>query len=227
MVIIQSGPYLKNIEVFLNHCRKRKYSAKTTIIHSGDRGNTLFYILTGSVAAVMENGEGKEITLAYLNPGDFVGEMGLFDEQRRSARIRAKSNCELGEISYRKFLALSNKHPEFLFAVGKQVAKRLRNTSRKVRDLALVDVNGRVARALLTLCQEPDAAPHRRGTQIRATRQEIAKLIGCSREMVGRILRDFEDSQLISLSGKTIVVFKAGYQQLSVTQQNTTSQKTP
>ena len=216
MAIIQSGPYLQNIEMFLKHCHRRKYNAKTTIIHSGDESDTLFYIMSGSVTALMETNAGKEITLAYLNPGDFFGEMGLFDEQRRSACIRAKSGCELGEICYPNFLALCNQHPEFLFAVSKQVAGRLRNTSNKVRDLAFLDVSGRVARALLILCQEPDALSHDLGTQIKITRQEIAKLIGCSREMVGRILREFEGDQLITLSGKKIVVHNTGFQKLSV-----------
>jgi CRP/FNR family cyclic AMP-dependent transcriptional regulator len=213
---IQSGPHLKNIDIFLNHCRRSKYNAKTGIVNSGDQSDTLFYIMSGSVAAVMEDNDGKEVTLAYLNPGDFVGEMGLFGEQRRSACIRAKSNCELAEISYNKFISLTNRHPEFLFAVGKQVAKRLRNTSYKVRDLALLDVSGRVARTLLHLCQEPDAIALDKGVKIRITRQEIAKLIGCSREMVGRVLRELEANRLISVSGKTIVVFNKSRQRLLI-----------
>jgi len=100
--------------------------------------------------------------------------------------------------------------------VSKQVAGRLRNTSNKVHDLAFLDVSGRVARALLTLCQEPGALSHDQGTQISITRQEIAKLIGCSREMVGRILRELEGDRLISLSGKKITVYNTGFQQLSV-----------
>ncbi len=214
MAIIQADPCLQNIEILLIHCRKSKHAAKSTILYSGDQSDTLYYIISGSVAAVVEDNEGKEITLAYLNPGDFVGEMGLFEEQRRSACIRAKSNCELGEISYDKFFELNTKHPEFLFAVSKQVVKRLRNTSRRVCNLAFLDVSGRVAHTLLSLCQEPDATLHGQGTQIRATRQEIAKLVGCSREMVGRALKNFEESELISLSGKTIVVFGKGSRQL-------------
>ncbi len=218
MTIIQSGPHLKNIDVFLDHCRRFKYNAKAGIVNSGDESDTLFYIMSGSVAAVMEDSDGKEITLAYLNPGDFIGEMGLFGEQRRSACIRAKSNCELAEISYHKFHSLSRKHPEFLFAVGKQVARRLRNTSSKMRDLALLDVSDCVARTLLHLCKEPDAIALDKGIKLRITRQDIAKLIGCSREMVGRVLRELEANQLISVQGKTIVVFNKSLNHLSVIQ---------
>jgi CRP/FNR family cyclic AMP-dependent transcriptional regulator len=83
--------------------------------------------------------------------------MGLFDKNRRSARIRAKTKYELGEISYNKFFALSAKHPEFIFAVARQISMRLAHTSRKACDLAFVDVSGRVATILIDLCHEPDA----------------------------------------------------------------------
>ena len=201
------GPHLQNIEVFLANCYKREYPAKSTIIYLGDQSNTLYYIISGSVAAVAEDDGGKEITLAYLNPGDFFGEMGLFGETSRSACIRTKSICELGEIGYSKFLSLSLEHPSLVFTLAKQVASRLRHTSRKVCDLAFLDVSGRVAHALLRLCQEPDAKVCPEGTQIRVTRQEISRLVGCSREMAGRVLKDLEESTLISTSGKNIIVF--------------------
>ena len=150
---------------------------------------------------------GKEIILAYLNPGDFVGEMGLFDQEERSAWIRTKTECEVGEISYGKFVELSNQRPEFLFAVSKQIVQRLRDTTRKVGDLAFLDATGRVARTLLNLCNEPDAMTHPDGMQIKITRQEIGRIVGCSREMVGRVLKDLEQRGLVSIAGKTMVVF--------------------
>ena len=94
-----------------------------------------------------------------------------------------------------------------LFLLLKQLALRLRNTSRKVGDLAFLDVAGRVARVLLDLCKQPDAMTHPDGMQIRITRQELGRIAGCSREMVGRVLKDLEEQNLISVSGKTIVVF--------------------
>ena len=150
---------------------------------------------------------GKEIILAYLNPGDFVGEMGLFDQEERSAWIRTKTECEVGEISYGKFVELSNQRPEFLFAVSKQIVQRLRDTTRKVGDLAFLDATGRVARTLLNLCNEPDAMTHPDGMQIKITPQEIGRIVGCSREMVGRVLKDLEQRGLVSIAGKTMVVF--------------------
>ena len=201
-------PHIDNVEEFLSHCHRRRYPAKSTIIYAGDQGDTLYYIIKGSVTVVIEDdSDGKEMILAYLNPGDFVGEMGLFDQEHRSARIRTKTECEVGEISYGKFIELSHKHPEFLFAISKQIAQRLRDTTRKVSDLAFLDVTGRVARTLLDLCKEPDAMTHPDGMQIKITRQEIGRIVGCSREMVGRVLKDLEERELVSVAGKTMVVF--------------------
>ena len=201
-------PHIDNVEEFLSHCHRRRYPAKSTIIYAGDQGDTLYYIIKGSVTVVIEDdSDGKEMILAYLNPGDFVGEMGLFDQEHRSAWIRTKTECEVGEISYSKFIELSHKHPEFLFAISKQIAQRLRDTTRKVSDLAFLDVTGRVARKLLDLCKEPDAMTHPDGMQIKITRQEIGRIVGCSREMVGRVLKDLEERELVSVAGKTMVVF--------------------
>ena len=201
-------PHIDNVEEFLSHCHRRRYPAKSTIIYAGDQGDTLYYIIKGSVTVVIEDdSDGKEMILAYLNPGDFVGEMGLFDQEHRSAWIRTKTECEVGEISYGKFIELSHKHPEFLFAISKQIAQRLRDTTRKVSDLAFLDVTGRVARTLLDLCKEPDAMTHPDGMQIKITRQEIGRIVGCSREMVGRVLKDLEERELVSVAGKTMVVF--------------------
>jgi len=201
-------PHIDNVEEFLSPCHRRRYPAKSTIIYAGDQGDTLYYIIKGSVTVVIEDdNDGKEMILAYLNPGDFVGEMGLFDQEHRSAWIRTKTECEVGEISYGKFVELSHKHPEFLFAISKQIAQRLRDTTRKVSDLAFLDVTGRVARTLLDLCKEPDAMTHPDGMQIKITRQEIGRIVGCSREMVGRVLKDLEERELVSVAGKTMVVF--------------------
>ena len=86
------------------------------------------------------------------------------------------------------------------------MVRRLERTTRKVGDLAFLDVTGRVARTLLDLCQEPDAMTHPDGMQIKITRQEIGRIVGCSREMVGRVLKTLEDQGLVSAKGKTMVV---------------------
>lgn len=198
------------LEWFISHCHRRKYPARSTIIHAGDKPDSLYLIIDGSVSVLIEDNDGRELVLAYLNIGDFFGEMGLFDgSDVRSAWVRAKSECEVAEISYAKFTQVSRDNPDVLFRVAAQLAMRLRNTSRKVSDLAFLDVTGRVARTLLELCKQPDAMTHPDGMQIKITRQELGRLVGCSREMVGRVLKALEDQGLISAKGKTMVVFGA------------------
>lgn len=193
---------------FLRHSHKRTYPAKATIIHEGDKPESLYYIIEGSVSVVIEDKEGREIVLAYLNPSDFFGEFGLFDEDiQRSAWVVARTECELAEINYDQFRQMAESAPEILFALASQLAARLRKTNAKVRDLAFLDVTGRVAHTLLELAHEPDAITHPDGMQIKITRQEIARIVGCSQEMVGRVLKELEEQGLITAHGKTIVVF--------------------
>ncbi|HSH30334.1 MAG TPA: cAMP-activated global transcriptional regulator CRP [Thiohalobacter sp.] len=197
-----------SIDKFLEHCHRRRYPSKSVIIYAGDAPDVLYYIVEGSVTVLNEDDEGHEIILAYLNKGDFFGEMGLFGENvTRSAWVRTRSECELAEISYARFRQIAQEDAEILFALATQMAARLRTTSRKVTDLAFLDVTGRVARTLLDLCKEPDAMTHPDGMQIRVTRQEIGRIVGCSREMVGRVLKSLEEQGLITAKGKTIVVF--------------------
>jgi len=199
-----------SIDRFLEHCHRRRYPSKSVIIYAGDAPDVLYYIVEGSVSVLIEDENGHEIVLAYLNKGDFFGEMGLFGEDStRSAWVRTRTECELAEISYARFRQMSDEDPEILFQLASQMAARLRHTSRKVGDLAFLDVTGRVARTLLDLCKQPDAMTHPDGMQIRITRQEIGRIVGCSREMVGRVLKDLEERGLITARGKTIVVFGA------------------
>ena len=197
-----------SIDRFLEHCHRRRYPAKSVIIYAGDHPDVLYYIVSGSVTVLIEDEDGHEIVLAYLNPGDFFGEMGLFGEDsNRSAWVRTRTQCELAEISYGRYRQVAEQDPGILFALAGQMAMRLRNTSRKVSDLAFLDVTGRVARTLLDLCKQPDAMTHPDGMQIKITRQELGKIVGCSREMAGRVLKSLEQDGLVSVSGKTMVVY--------------------
>lgn len=198
---------------FLAVCHRRRYPSKTAIFRPGDPASTLYYIIDGSLAVSSEDDEGRELILAYMNKGEFIGEMGLYvDTQRREVMVRSRTPCELAEISYERLFALFDgplnaECPRILFAIGSQLTKRLMHTSRKVSRLAFMDVTGRVARTLIDLCTEPDALSHPQGTQIRVSRQEISRIVGCSREMVGRVLKQLEEAGKISVKGKTIVVF--------------------
>ena len=202
-----SYPGLANMESFLSAAHKRKYPRGSTIIYAGEQSDSIYYITKGSVTVLIEDDTGREIIVAYLNEGDFFGEMAMFGEGTRTAWVKAKTECEVAELGYQKFSELSQKDAGMLYKLATQLADRLGKTTQKVGDLAFLDVTGRVARTLLDLCNEPDAITHPDGMQIKITRQEIGRIVGCSREMVGRVLKTLEDQGLASVKGKTMVIF--------------------
>jgi CRP/FNR family cyclic AMP-dependent transcriptional regulator len=198
------------INRFLSSCRVRTIPGITVMTHAGDLPDVLYYIVDGSVEVMIEDEDGNEMVLAYLNKGQFFGEMGLFYEQpQRSAWVRTRSESEIAEMTYPRFRQIASESPGLIFELATQLATRLDRTNRKLGDLAFVDVTGRVAHAIMDLCREPDAMTHPDGMQIKVSRQELSRLVGCSREMAGRVLKVLEDQGLVRASGKTIVVFNA------------------
>ena len=206
------APTPETMQRLLDQCHRRRYPSKTVIMRPGDPANTLYYIIDGSVTVNTEDDEGRELILAYINRGQFIGEMGLFVEQsQRESVVRTRTVCEMAEISYERLFQLmkgplQEECPKILFAIGSQLTNRLLRTSRQVSRMAFMDVTSRISRTLLDLCDEPDAMSHPEGTQIRISRQEVSRIVGCSREMVGRVLKQLEEQGMIDVSGKTIVV---------------------
>lgn len=205
--------YIGALEPFLHLCHTKSYPAKTTIIRPGDVGDRLYFIIEGSVSIGVEDEDGRELILAYLNKHDFIGEIGVFKTaDAREVCVTTRTPCKLAEIGYERLKQALKKElaayaPDILSMLGEQLASRLLITSRKFCDLAFMDVEGRIARTLLDLAKEPDAITHPDGMQLRITRQEIGRIVGCSREMAGRVLKELEDKGLITAHGKTIVVF--------------------
>lgn len=198
------------LQWFLTHCHIRKFPTKHIVIHKDDEPTSLFFIVSGSLTVYIEDEDGRELVLAYLNAGDFFGEMGLFEELKtRSAWVRTKEETEVAEINYTRFTSLYQEKPELLLKLSGQMAKRLDVTSRKVGDLAFLDVTGRVAHALLDLAKQPTAMTHPEGMQIKITRQELGRIVGCSREMVGRVLKALHQQGHIDVAGKTMVIHDA------------------
>lgn len=201
------------IEHFLHFCHKRKYPKNQDILVPGGTTDRLYYIVEGSVSIAIKDPDDREIILAYLNKSDFIGEIGVFcGPSTRQVTVRTRIECVLAEITFNRFHNIIRgelaEHATDLFcALGRQLAGRLLQTSRKVGHLAFLDVTGRIAKTLIDLCKEPDAMTHPDGMQIRVTRQEIGRIVGCSREMAGRVLKDLEQEGLISAKGKTIVVY--------------------
>lgn len=198
---------------FLAHCRTREVSAKTMIIKVNDLPDRLFYLIEGSVEVIIEDERGRDMVLAYLNSGHFFGEMGFFNQQQssRSAWVRARTDCVIGELDYKRFKALAHSNPGLVVEMATQMAIRLQRTDAKLGDLAFLDVTGRVAHVLLRLCDEPDAEVVDDGRRVRVTRPQLARLTGCSREMVCRVLKNLQTDGLIYNHDGGIVVRSQSY----------------
>ncbi len=202
------------LEQFLKLCHVKTYPARATLIRAGDINETLYFIIEGSVLVDAEDeDDGKELILAYLNKGDFFGELGVFNgTDPRIVNVKTRCECKVAEISHNRIRSILKKElPDYaadiLFMIGEQMGQRLFMTSRNFRDLAFMDTRGRIARTLLDLCKEPDAITHPDGMQLHISRQEISRIVGCSREIVGRVLKELEEQSLLTAHGKTIVVF--------------------
>ena len=208
------APDAGTMERFLAHCHRRRYPNRAEVFRPGDPADSLHYVISGTLSILSEEPDGRELVLSYLNPGDFIGELGLFvTTDHREVVLRTRSPVELAEIGYERLLGLLGgplhaECPRLLYAIGSQLAKRLLDTSRKASRLAFMDVSGRILRTLHELCEEPGALSHPQGTQIRVSRQEISRIVGCSREMAGRVLKQMQAQGLLHARGKTIVIFR-------------------
>jgi CRP/FNR family cyclic AMP-dependent transcriptional regulator len=204
---------IATIERFLAHSHRRRYPTRTDVFRPGDPAGTLYYVISGSVSIIAEEDDDRELVLGYFGAGEFVGEMGLFIESdKREVILRTRTPCELAEISYERlhqlFLGpLSTDAPKLLYAIGSQISRRLLHTSRKASRLAFLDVTDRIIRTLHDLAKEPESMSHPQGTQLRVSRQEIARLVGCSREMAGRVLKKLQVDGILHARGKTVVLY--------------------
>ena len=200
------------ISQMLTICERRHFEPKQVVMTPGDEGQSLFYVIDGSLSISTEDEEGRELILSYVNPGDFIGELGLFMKPReREVMVRTRSICQLAEVRYDRLReALDDELKEYaleiMTAIGSKLALRLLQARRKVLQLAFLDTQGRVAKAIMDLCDEPDAVSHPDGTMIRVTRQELSRIVGCSREMAGRVMKTLEEDGMLKASGKTIIV---------------------
>ena len=121
--------------------------------------------------------------------------------------VRTRSSCAIARISYSRLPKLTELYPALLVAMTGQLARRLRATNQKLSDLAFIDVSGRVARALLTLAAQPEALTVPEGKQVVVTRKELARLVGCTREMVTKVLKHMVTDNQIATAGRSITLF--------------------
>jgi CRP/FNR family cyclic AMP-dependent transcriptional regulator len=166
----------------------------TTIMASGDAIDSLYMILSGRLKVMMSDSDGKEVILSILGVGEFFGEMGLIDDSPRSASVVAIEACELLSITKRDFKKCLAENFEMAMAVMRGLVRRLREADRKIGSLALLDVYGRVARTLLDMSEMEGEVKIIRN---KVSRQDLAKVVGASREMVSRVMKDLEERGII------------------------------
>ncbi len=184
---------------------KRRFKRGEVIVEQGKKSNFLAIVLTGRARVVTTDTRGREVILATMNPGDYIGEMSLIDNQPHSATVRAEVQTDVLILGRMEFARCLPENTSMAYAVMKGLVQRLRNADRKIESLALMDVYGRVARALLEFAQEDKDG--KLVIRERVSRQDVAKMIGASREMVSRVMKDLEDRGFIEVTedGSTLV----------------------
>jgi CRP/FNR family cyclic AMP-dependent transcriptional regulator len=184
---------------------KRRFKRGECIVEQGKKSNMLAIVLTGRARVLTTDSRGREVILVTLNPGDYVGEMSLIDNQPHSATVRAEIQTDALILGRTEFARCLPENSSMAYAVMRGLVQRLRHADRKIESLALMDVHGRVVRALLEITQ-----PDREGQLVirdRVSRQDVAKMVGASREMVSRVMKDLEDRGFIELAadGSTLI----------------------
>jgi CRP/FNR family cyclic AMP-dependent transcriptional regulator len=180
---------------------RKTYPRNTTIIAAGDPTDALYIVISGRLKVMMSDDEGREVILAILSQGEFFGEMGLIDEAPRSATVIAIEPCELLMISKIDFKKCLQENFDISMGVMRGLVKRLREADKKIGSLALMDVYGRVARLLMEMSETIDG---QRVVTKKLPKQDIAKMIGASREMVSRVMKDLQTSGYIEVKAGAI-----------------------
>jgi CRP/FNR family cyclic AMP-dependent transcriptional regulator len=192
----------------------RRYAKEDVIFHADETGDVFFLIKDGQVKVTMVSPEGKEIILSMLGPGEFFGEMALFDDSPRSATVVATEPLEVVTIWRNDFLQILNENFSIARKVMVELSRRLRRASNRIESLATMDVYGRLARFFLDLARE-SGTPLENGyvAVTRPTHQAIANTIGTSRETVSRLIHDLMRQNLLLSEGKTIYLRRTALDQ--------------
>lgn len=193
----------EHAELLMERSRVRTFAANTIVVSEGDEGNSLFVVQSGALKAFLTDNAGREVTLSLLDPGDYFGELALLDEAPRSASVAAVTKSEVLQIPRTAFLALIEVHPACMQIVVRNLVRRIRTLTESVRSLALVDVFGRISRVFNSLAVEKDGVMQ---IDRRLTQQDLANMVGASREMVNRILRDLVSGGYVELEQHRIII---------------------
>ena len=182
---------------------RRSYARGSLILGTGDPTDSLYILISGRIKVFMSDLEGKEVILAILGPNEYVGEMGLIDNSPRSANVVALEPCEVVCISKPDFKRCLSENFEMAMTVMRGLVKRLREADNQIGSLALMDVFGRVARLLLETAEVIDGE---RVVTKKLSKQDIARMIGASREMVSRVMKHLQAAGYIEIRDNAIVI---------------------
>ena len=189
---------------------KRRFRRGEIIVEHGKKSNALFILLTGRARVLTSDSRGREVILAVLHPGNYVGEMSLIDNEPHSATVRAEIQTDmlvLGRMEFSKCLPDTS---ELAYGILRGLVSRLRAADRQIESLALLDVYGRVARTLLDMAEDVNGVQLIRN---KVSRQDMAKVVGASREMVSRVMKDLEERGVIETQENGSVIIKERAQQ--------------
>lgn len=178
------------------------------VVHSQEPGQFLMFVLSGKLKVTLSSESGREVLLDILGPGDFFGELALLTGENRSADVQAIENGTVIVLTQHDFNSIMLNNNTFNRVLLKELASRLRATTLKVGDLALLDVYRRVARVLASLCSKKQSADNNDIGVIeeRPTHKELAALAGTTREMVTRALRELEEAGHLEVQGKKLIL---------------------
>ena len=185
---------------------KRRFRRGEIVVEQGRKSNALFILLNGRARVLTSDSRGREVILAVLQAGDYVGEMSLIDNEPHSATVRAEVQTDVLMLGRIEFARCLPENSSMAYAVMRGLVQRLRHADRKIESLALMDVYGRVARALLEFATETGDGEMLIREKI--SRQDIAKMVGASREMVSRVMKDLEERGFIQTQENGSIVVK-------------------
>jgi len=184
---------------------KRRYRRGELVVEQGKKSNALFILLNGRARVLTADSRGREVILAVLEAGDYVGEMSLIDNQSHSATVRCEVQCDMLILGRAEFARCLPENSSLSYAIMRGLVTRLRSADRQIESLALLDVYGRVARTLLDMAEEVDGEKIIRS---KVSRQDMAKIVGASREMVSRVMKDLEERGVIETMENGSVLLK-------------------
>jgi CRP/FNR family cyclic AMP-dependent transcriptional regulator len=182
---------------------RRRAARGEQVVRAGEDAETLIVLLTGRAKVTNFDEEGREIILAWLSPGEFFGEMGLIDGSPRSANVVAVEPCELLVLGKHEFQRCMQENFQVAQKLMQILVRRLREADRNIESLALLDVYGRVARLLLDMSEDDSG---KRVVRQKISKQDMARMIGASREMVSKVMRDLEVGGYIISEGDHITI---------------------